>query len=76
VPKRCPVALAIRAHTHDGCYVVVGREEVDLEFMNRYACLPTPSKAAKFIAAYDGSKLVVPFEFDLDIPEWALKEAS
>lgn len=70
----CPIALAVRVHTRPFTIIRVDRIDVDFEYSGYYAAIPLPPEASKFVVDFDNDMLTVPFEFELAIPKWALKE--
>jgi hypothetical protein len=72
--KSCPIALAIQIHVRPEVTVMVDDATIDFETLNddhTWRRLPDAAKA--FVSAFDNSEPCGPFEFDLDIPTWALK---
>ena len=72
----CPAALAILG-------ALPGVREVTMGMWNIWICrtllngpaeaIITPSAVAKFIRAFDAGWPVMPFTFEIDVPNWAVK---
>ena len=75
----CPVALALRRASKravwvESAYVRIAPPMIDVEDVPWYGfdqdpTTPLPIEARQFIDLYDRDLPVVPFAFDLDIPE-------
>lgn len=72
--KRCPIANAISKAISDGIVVKVRYTMVDfMTIEGRRYWRKLPELATKFISDYDLGYPVVPFTFDLNLPEELLK---
>lgn len=75
----CPVARAIERATPGASEVSVTADSVMLypRLDNTDPSLRTlPLDVCRFVEAFDDRRPVAPMTFDLDVPEWALKEAK
>jgi hypothetical protein len=67
---RCPVALAIMCHVQPTTSISVGDDAITmLPLGGWFHDQQAPSVVRQFVRGFDRGDDVVPFSFDLDIPE-------
>lgn len=71
--RRCMVTLAVKPFVKEGIDVTVISDDIlfGAHGDNVSVTVPFTDDVSRRISAWDAEVTIEPFEFDLDIPEWA-----